>query len=524
MQLMPGESVVASFGNITLTTRRVQHERSEWGSKKVTTITLDHLTSCDIEARSKPIWIALGVVIAALALLFQTVVLGFIAILFFLIWFFSRRKAIVLRSASEKIEYIGSFVEWSALQAFLHKIQLAKADRESLAAGRQATAPNHEAVVKDLPQASAPAQTQESAVGGARPAFWTAASSTLHSSALISSAASATARIAPVTAKSSPIEQIPTPEAAPPETAAGKEEPVLEQSLRADLLPQGRARPNARIAAFCIAMVVVATLTTVAIFVFRLNRNSQNGLAVDSFSAQDREAVSSTIKRWSESFRTRDTVAHVACYAPLVDTYFKTHHVSREKLLRDKAKAFSAIATVRVYDVSDIQFSAEPNSRIAATFRKDWDYSTNLGSEFAGSEVAKLTFGNFSGEWKIVKEEELKIVRASRTADTLPTVVGQCTTTTVSKIGTRLTEGVNGPDVPGSGSLILYANGGSQVSYDTVPGIEHSGVGDKVFLCLVSIPTSCPPGDDRGKWYSGKNLRTGEAWRLPDSQHTCGGA
>ncbi|HJX85305.1 MAG TPA: hypothetical protein VJ723_13265 [Candidatus Angelobacter sp.] len=103
-------------------------------------------------------------------------------------------------------------------------------------------------------------------------------------------------------------------------------------------------------------------------------------------------------------------------------------------------------------------------------------------------------------------------------------VVGGCTTTTVSKIGTRLSEGENGPDVPGSGSLVLYANGGVQVSYETVPGIEHSHVGDKVLVCFVSIPRSCPAGDDRGKMYTAKNLRTGGTWTLPDSQHSCGGA
>ena len=103
-------------------------------------------------------------------------------------------------------------------------------------------------------------------------------------------------------------------------------------------------------------------------------------------------------------------------------------------------------------------------------------------------------------------------------------VVGGCTTTTVSKIGTRLMQGENGPDVPGSGSAISYANGGRQVSYDTVRGITHSRVGDKVLLCFVSIPRSCPAGDDRGKMFTAKNLRTGETWTLPDSQHSCGGA
>jgi hypothetical protein len=48
--------------------------------------------------------------------------------------------------------------------------------------------------------------------------------------------------------------------------------------------------------------------------------------------------------------------------------------------------------------------------------------------------------------------------------------------------------------------------------------------GDKVKLCLVSLPEDCPPGDDRGKIYRATNLRTGESWEAPDSQHSCGGA
>jgi hypothetical protein len=102
-------------------------------------------------------------------------------------------------------------------------------------------------------------------------------------------------------------------------------------------------------------------------------------------------------------------------------------------------------------------------------------------------------------------------------ADPLPTKVGACSTTTITDIGYRL-------DTPDSGSAIVYANGGGQVSYDTIPEIHRSRIGDKVKLCLVSLPEDCPPDDDRGKVYRATNLRTGEAWEAPDSQHSCGGA
>ena len=102
-------------------------------------------------------------------------------------------------------------------------------------------------------------------------------------------------------------------------------------------------------------------------------------------------------------------------------------------------------------------------------------------------------------------------------AEDLPKEIGACSETTIEGIGYRLGD-------PDSGSAISYANGGGQVSYDTLPEIHRSRVGDWARLRLVSIPEDCPPGDDRGKVYSATNLRTGESWEAPDSQHSCGGA
>lgn len=96
--------------------------------------------------------------------------------------------------------------------------------------------------------------------------------------------------------------------------------------------------------------------------------------------------------------------------------------------------------------------------------------------------------------------------------------VGDCVETSVTLAGSRL-EGV-----ADSGSGVEFANGMSQVSYDVLPGIANSRVGDPVRVCLVSVPENCPPGDNRGRVYSGTNLRTNEIWTAPDSQHMCGGA
>ena len=96
--------------------------------------------------------------------------------------------------------------------------------------------------------------------------------------------------------------------------------------------------------------------------------------------------------------------------------------------------------------------------------------------------------------------------------------VGDCVETSVPLVGARL-EGV-----ADSGSSVEFANGTSQVAYDVLPGIANSRVGDRVRICLVSVPENCPPGDNRGRVYAGTNLRTNETWTAPDSQHMCGGA
>lgn len=109
-------------------------------------------------------------------------------------------------------------------------------------------------------------------------------------------------------------------------------------------------------------------------------------------------------------------------------------------------------------------------------------------------------------------------------AGELPTKVGACVETTIKSVETRLVDGSTNKPIPDSGSAVSFANGGYQVSYETIPAIEQSRAGDPVRFCLVFVPRNCPKGDDRGRIYRTTNLRTQKIWRLPDSQHSCGGA
>jgi uncharacterized protein len=127
-------------------------------------------------------------------------------------------------------------------------------------------------------------------------------------------------------------------------------------------------------------------------------------------------------------------------------------------------------------------------------------------------------------EWAVAYRDRL--IGALRPEARLPRQVGQCVTTIIARItdrfggelATTLTQDVD------PGTAVEFANGGSQVSYERESVIARSRVGDRVRMCLVSVPKDCPPGDERGRVYTTTNLRTGEAWSLPDAQHMCGGA
>jgi uncharacterized protein YecT (DUF1311 family) len=105
-----------------------------------------------------------------------------------------------------------------------------------------------------------------------------------------------------------------------------------------------------------------------------------------------------------------------------------------------------------------------------------------------------------------------------RPAAALPKSIGVCSLTTVTQVTTRL------DGIAGSGSDVREANGAAEVSYDQIPASDASRRGDPALVCLVGLPSDCPPGDDRGKTYAVADLRTLGAWSAPDSEHMCGGA
>ena len=114
--------------------------------------------------------------------------------------------------------------------------------------------------------------------------------------------------------------------------------------------------------------------------------------------------------------------------------------------------------------------------------------------------------------------------QAAPAAGRVPSRIGECTRTTIREIGHRLEDGFTHVPMIDSGSAVTFANGLYQVSYEELPVIHRARRGDPVLICLVSLPTDCPKGDDRGKVYKTTDLRTRQSWTLPDAEHSCGGA
>ena len=112
---------------------------------------------------------------------------------------------------------------------------------------------------------------------------------------------------------------------------------------------------------------------------------------------------------------------------------------------------------------------------------------------------------------------------ASAAQAALPTKVGVCDLTRVMSMEHRLQDRP-GHFVPDSGTAIKLGDQGYLVSYDEVPTASDWRRADPVMLCLARIPTNCPAGDVRGRWYTATNLRTMSSLTMPDAEHGCGGA
>lgn len=104
----------------------------------------------------------------------------------------------------------------------------------------------------------------------------------------------------------------------------------------------------------------------------------------------------------------------------------------------------------------------------------------------------------------------------------LPMQLGACAATRIKSITTRFGEPVSDSNED-EGTALSFDNGGYQISYER-GDLGAARKGDRVVMCLMSIPRDCPEGDERGRAYYTLDPRIMQQWVLPDAQHLCGGA
>lgn len=113
--------------------------------------------------------------------------------------------------------------------------------------------------------------------------------------------------------------------------------------------------------------------------------------------------------------------------------------------------------------------------------------------------------------------------QAGADAGHVPQQVGDCVQTRISNVTTRFGEPVTYSNID-AGTSVEYANGGRVVSYGRDQGLFDAKAGQRVVMCLLTIPYDCPEGDDRGRLYYTFDADTKGEWILTDTQHMCGGA
>jgi hypothetical protein len=124
--------------------------------------------------------------------------------------------------------------------------------------------------------------------------------------------------------------------------------------------------------------------------------------------------IRTLLSAWTESFKEKDLARQVDCYAPVMETYFLRHKVSRDFVQSNKSKAFAAIKDVRTFKISDITIAFTSSSTATVKFRKKWDTGLGSGKTYAGEEIEQLQVANLDDGWKIVSEKEVQVLWVAR--------------------------------------------------------------------------------------------------------------
>lgn len=125
-----------------------------------------------------------------------------------------------------------------------------------------------------------------------------------------------------------------------------------------------------------------------------------------------RGEIDGLLDRWRNTVLRGDVNGQTILYAPKMELFYRRNGVSRETVRREKARLMELYPRVHRYDISDVKVESQKRDEAVVSFRKDWDM--NGDRRFSGAERQRLKLRRINGDWKIVREEELKVYWVSR--------------------------------------------------------------------------------------------------------------
>lgn len=116
------------------------------------------------------------------------------------------------------------------------------------------------------------------------------------------------------------------------------------------------------------------------------------------------EDIGRFLQTWSDSFRAGNFDVQMDCYAPMVETYYGKHNLTRAQVRREREGMITQYGSVRQFDVSTVEMISSSPQRVEVKFRTHWELSGRR--YFAGEDTEKLTLIQTDGRWSIAGEEE----------------------------------------------------------------------------------------------------------------------
>lgn len=130
--------LVSDDKTIVLTSKRIRQENKQWGKLQIKSIMLEHVTSCEYDRKSNPIFLVVGFVFIAFAAASSfsgghdweeiALLAGCMGLLFIIFFWMTIRKALIVSSPTTKILMNTNGMEDESIKTFIDKLEEAKAD------------------------------------------------------------------------------------------------------------------------------------------------------------------------------------------------------------------------------------------------------------------------------------------------------------------------------------------------------------------------------------------------------------